>query len=101
MENSHLASPLKTELHSTTELYSRLVVLKTLRVVWVVRHWQVLWRDYFLLKNHFVLFHYKMYLSCFGIQIKFYFFKDYIYLFMRDREAKTQAEGEAGSIQGA
>ena len=33
------------------------------------------------------------------------FFKDYIYLFMRDtereREAETQAEGKAGSMQGA
>ena len=30
------------------------------------------------------------------------FFKDFIYLFMRDtqREAETQAEGEAGSMQG-
>ena len=32
----------------------------------------------------------------------FYIFKDFIYLFMRDtqREAETQAEGEAGSMQG-
>ena len=32
-----------------------------------------------------------------------YFLKDFIYLFMKDREreAETQAEGEAGSIQGA
>ena len=32
----------------------------------------------------------------------FLFFKDFIYLFMRDteREAETQAEGEAGSMQG-
>ena len=31
------------------------------------------------------------------------FFKDFIYLFMREtrREAETQAEGEAGSSQGA
>ena len=33
------------------------------------------------------------------------FFKDFIYLFMRDtqreREAETQAEGEAGPMQGA
>ena len=31
------------------------------------------------------------------------FFKDFIYLFMRNREgeAETQAEGEAGSVQGA
>ena len=33
------------------------------------------------------------------------FFKDFIYLFMRDteceRETETQAEGEAGSMQGA
>ena len=31
------------------------------------------------------------------------FFKDFIYLFMRDREreAEKQAEGEVGSIQGA
>ena len=33
----------------------------------------------------------------------FLFFKDFIYVFMRDteREAETQAEGEAGSLQGA
>ena len=35
----------------------------------------------------------------------FFFFKDIIHLFMRDtereREAETQAEGEAGSMQGA
>ena len=33
----------------------------------------------------------------------FLFFKDFIYLFMRDaeREAETQAEGEAGSLWGA
>ena len=37
----------------------------------------------------------------------FFFFKDFIYLFMRniegerERKAETQAEGEAGSIQGA
>ena len=32
----------------------------------------------------------------------FYFFKDFIYLFMRDtqRESETQAEGEVGSLQG-
>ena len=34
-----------------------------------------------------------------------YLFKDFIYLFMRDpvreREAETQAEAEAGSVQGA
>ena len=30
-----------------------------------------------------------------------FFFKDFIYLFMREGEAETQAEGEAGSIQGA
>ena len=31
------------------------------------------------------------------------FFKDFIYLFMRDtqKEAETQAEGEAGSMQAA
>ena len=31
------------------------------------------------------------------------FFKDFIYLFMGDtqKEAETQAEGEAGSLQGA
>ena len=32
--------------------------------------------------------------ACFN----FIFFKDFIYLFMRDTE--TQAEGEAGSLQG-
>ena len=35
----------------------------------------------------------------------FFFFKDFIYLLMRDtereREAETQAGGEAGSMQGA
>ena len=33
----------------------------------------------------------------------FFFFKDFIYSFTRDpeREAETQAEGEAGSLQGA
>ena len=33
----------------------------------------------------------------------FFFFKDFIYLFMRDTErmAETQAEGEAGSMQEA
>ena len=37
------------------------------------------------------------------IATHFYFFKDFIYLFLRDteREAETQAEGEAGSMQGA
>ena len=32
-----------------------------------------------------------------------FFLKDFIYLFMRDtgREAEIQAEGEAGSMQGA
>ena len=41
------------------------------------------------------------------ISIRTYFFKDFIYLFMRDterdreREAETQAEGQAGSMQGA
>ena len=32
-----------------------------------------------------------------------FFFKDFIYSFMRDteREAETQAEGKAGSMQGA
>ena len=37
-----------------------------------------------------------------GIPI-FFFFKDFIYLFMRDaqRETETQAEREAGSMQGA
>ena len=33
--------------------------------------------------------------------IKKNFFKDFIYLFMREREAETQAEGETGSMQGA
>ena len=34
--------------------------------------------------------------------MEFFFFKIFIYLFMRDteREAETQAEGEAGSMQG-
>ena len=33
----------------------------------------------------------------------YYFFKDFMYLFIRDtvREAETQAGGEAGSLQGA
>ena len=29
------------------------------------------------------------------------FLKDFIYLLMREREAETQAEGEAGSMGGA
>ena len=35
--------------------------------------------------------------------VSVFVFKDFIYLFMRDieREAETQAEGEAGSLQGA
>ena len=35
--------------------------------------------------------------------IIYIYFKDFIYLFIRDtqREAETQAEGEAGSMQGA
>ena len=35
--------------------------------------------------------------------LDFQFFNDLFYLFMRDidREAETQAEGEAGSLQGA
>ena len=34
--------------------------------------------------------------------IDFLFFKDFIYLFIdTEREAETQAEGEAGSMQGA
>ena len=42
-------------------------------------------------------------LSACTVQLLFYFFKDFIYLFMRDteREAETQAEGEAGYLQGA
>ena len=38
-----------------------------------------------------------------NITFLFFFFKDFIYLFMRDteREAETQAEGEADSMQGA
>ena len=41
--------------------------------------------------------------SLFMHQTHFFFFQDFIYLFMRDREreAQTQAEGEAGSMQGA
>ena len=36
-------------------------------------------------------------------QVSVIFFKDFIYLFMGDThtEAETQAEGEAGSMQGA
>ena len=48
--------------------------------------------------------HMNMYIVGFG----FCFFKDFIYLFMRDREretegggAETQAEGEVGSMQEA
>ena len=38
-----------------------------------------------------------------SIDLCLFFFKDFIYLFMRDteREAETQAEGEAGSMQEA
>ena len=39
------------------------------------------------------------------METNIFFFKDFIYLFMRDtqreREAETQAEGEAGPMQGA
>ena len=46
-----------------------------------------------------------VYLSILGIEmvLKYLFFKDFIYLFMRDteREAETQAEGEASSLQEA
>ena len=39
----------------------------------------------------------------FSMLISLFFKKDFIYLFMRDtqREAEKQAEGEAGSTQGA
>ena len=49
----------------------------------------------------FLLFE-SLYFILFFIFI-FIFFKDFIYLFMRDteREAETQAEGGAGSMQGA
>ena len=43
-------------------------------------------------------------LFCFLISFKdlfIYLFEDFIYLFMKEREAETQAEGEAGSMQGA
>ena len=41
--------------------------------------------------------------SLFFFKILFFFFKDFIYLFIhdREREAETQSEGEAGSMQGA
>ena len=50
-------------------------------------------------------FHHALYNSwdfCF-LYLPIIFFKDFIYLFMRDteREAETQAKGEAGSMQGA
>ena len=35
------------------------------------------------------------------LKLNFIFLKDFIYLFMRDREAETQAEGEAAPLQGA
>ena len=42
-------------------------------------------------------------LSLTALQADVFFFKDFIYVFIRhrDTEAKTQAEGEAGSLQGA
>ena len=38
-----------------------------------------------------------------GVFHDYFLFKDFIYLFMKytEREAETQAEGEAGSMQGA
>ena len=41
--------------------------------------------------------------ECFIFYFLFYFFKDFIYLLEthREREAETQAEGEAGSLKGA
>ena len=63
-----------------------------------------------LISSHYLtgylLYYFDLYSICaFDNRILillFCFFKDFIYLFMRDthREAKTQAEGEAGSLQG-
>ena len=40
-------------------------------------------------------------LKSFGLSCTFFFFKDFIYLFIdTQREAETQGEGEAGSTQG-
>ena len=55
--------------------------------------------------EHIVLGLLAIYILLWRNVFKFFvhFFKDFIYLFMRDtqREAETQAEGEANSIQGA
>ena len=55
---------------------------------------------YFILKSRILLF-----IKFEGILFLFFLFKYFIYLFMRDthtqREGETQAEGEAGSMQGA
>ena len=49
------------------------------------------------------VFFFYFFINYFFLKIHLSFFKDFIYLFMRDthREAETQAEGEAGSMQGA
>ena len=39
--------------------------------------------------------------SCSDAYSPKFFLKDFIYLFTREREAEMQAEGEAGSMQGA
>ena len=43
-----------------------------------------------------------LYINYAGTEILFYFFKDFIYLFMigTERKPETQAEGEADSSQG-
>ena len=59
---------------------------------------------YFFTQFYKKLHFYFIYFIILFYFILFYFiFKDFIYLFTKDREteAETQAEGEAGSVQGA
>ena len=47
-----------------------------------------------------ITYHLNQVVTCF---CSLFFFKDFIFIYPRDtqREAETQAEGEAGSLQGA
>ena len=60
------------------------------------------WPSRFLQWNH-IFDHTCQEGSLWELKVSAIFLKDFIYLFMRDKErtAKTQAEGEAGSLQGA
>ena len=63
--------------------------------------WRPIWFDK---QSFFILLEARLYDEVWNTKyICGFFFKDFIYLFMRDtqREAETQVEGEAGSMQGA